>query len=60
MTEADELARDPNVDYTDQSWAVAGLPPIRDRSVAQQLMEVQDDPEALLALAIELGVIEGG
>ena len=42
--EPDEFGRVPGVDYSDQSWMVAGLEPTKDYDEAQVLMEETDLP----------------
>jgi hypothetical protein len=44
MPEPDENGRVPGVDYSDQSWAIAGLPPVKDRDEAFQIIAEIESP----------------
>lgn len=46
--EPDEYGRVPGVDYSDQSWAIAGLPPVKNKEEAdliEQQIASQGGPE---------------
>lgn len=45
MPEPDEYGRIPGVDYSDQTWVIAGLSPVKTLEEAQTLMNAIDDPE---------------